>query len=153
MLLPTNYLPGRSNLYTFLLHCFKTPDTSQYSSHLNTAYVNILPTYHIHKVHYVGIHHILCNKPIVSCLNSSQILLLPFVLYPFSAPGYFVHQFFFLHTSTQVPPALDHPGLIISLAPTPILLLIQALASRSNFHVHPLHHTTYYYFHEITKSG
>jgi hypothetical protein len=110
-------------------------------------------TNHIHKVHYVGIHHILCNKPIVSCLNSSQILLLPFILYPFSAPGYFVHQFFFLHTSTQVPPALDHPGLIISLAPTPILLLIQALASRSNFHVHPLHHTTYYYFHEITKSG
>jgi hypothetical protein len=74
-------------------------------------------TNHVYKAHYViGIHRKLCNKPVISYLNSSQKLLLPFTSDPFSAPGYFAHQFFFLPSSTQVPtapktPRIDHfPG-------------------------------------------
>jgi hypothetical protein len=55
-------------------------------------------TNHIYKVHHVGIHHKLCNEAVVSQLNSSRILLLPFPFDLFTAHGYFACQFFFLPT-------------------------------------------------------
>jgi hypothetical protein len=50
------------------------------------------------------------NKPVVSNLNSSRILLLPFTFDLFAAPGYFACHFFFIPpTSTKVPPAPTPP--------------------------------------------
>jgi hypothetical protein len=102
----------------------------------------------------VGIHQKLCNEAVVSYLNYSQILLLPFTFDPFAAPGYFTCPFFFIPTTKQVQPApKNHPELIIFLVLTPTALLIPMLLPHLNSYVHPLHHIVTYIIHTLTKSG
>jgi hypothetical protein len=71
-------------------------------------------TNHSHRVHHNGTHCKFCNILVLSYLNSSRILLYPFIFIfdPFTASpcGYFVHPFSFFSTSTkQVPPAPKPP--------------------------------------------
>jgi hypothetical protein len=98
-----------------------------------------------HRAHHVGIHNELCNESVISYLNSSQILVLPFTFDPSAFLGYFACHFFFLvPTSTQVTPAPKLPWTNHFLGfHSPTALLIPMFIPHLNSRIHSLHHITY----------
>jgi hypothetical protein len=83
---------------------------ANYGAILHALFNSEQATNHLHKLHHVEIQGKVCNKCVeASYLKLSQIQLLLFTFNIFTAPGYFAPQFFFLPTSTQVPPGPRPP--------------------------------------------
>jgi hypothetical protein len=96
---------------------------------------------HISKVHNKGACQKFCHEPIVTLLNSSEILLLPFTVDPYGALGYFACELFFL-PSSNIPLSMGCTSTLpqyICCPHIPYLLLSLSLASLTTSYYAPVH--------------